>query len=102
MTNRRKFMLQIGLGSAAAVLAARAMADNTAVAETDPLPASMGYKADGTKADKAKFPRYAAGQQCGNCALYQGKPGDKTGPCLLFGGKQVTAVGWCNSWAKKA
>ena len=102
MTSRRKFMLQIGLGSAAAVLAGRAMADNTAVSETDPLPASMGYKADGTKADKAKFPRYAAGQQCGNCALYQGKPGDKTGPCLLFGGKQVTSVGWCNSWAKKA
>lgn len=52
------------------------------VAETYPQAAALGYKADASKVDKAKFPEYAAGQVCDNCALYQGKAG-----CSLFAGK---------------
>jgi hypothetical protein len=62
---------------------------------------AQGYKADATKADKAKFPKYAAGQACSGCALYQGKAADAAGPCPLFAGKTVSAKGWCNAWAKK-
>jgi len=102
MTNRRQFIVQLSLGSAAAILAGRAVADSPMVSETDPQAAGLGYKADASKADKAKYPKYAAGQSCGNCALYQGKAGDKAGPCPLFAGKQVSAAGWCSAYNKKA
>ena len=49
-----------------------------------------------------KFPKYAVGQNCAGCALYQGKAGDKAGGCPLFAGKQVAGAGWCSAWAKKA
>ena len=52
--------------------------------------------------DTKKYPKFAAGQNCTNCALYQGKPGDKAAGCPLFAGKQVAGAGWCSAWAKKA
>jgi len=102
MTNRRQFIVQFGLGSAALLAAGRSIADGAAVSESDPQASALGYKADASKADKAKFPKYAAGQMCGNCSLYQGKAGDKTGPCMIFSGKQVSSTGWCSAWTKKA
>jgi hypothetical protein len=106
MTSRRQFIVQFGLGSAALVasygMAQGALAEGAMVAENDPQASALGYKADANKADKAKFPKYAAGQQCGNCALYQGKAGDASGGCPLFAGKQVAAKGWCSAWSKKA
>ena len=101
MTDRRRFMLQLGLGSTA-ILAGRVMADNNMVLETDPQASALGFRQDATKVDKSKFPKYAAGEQCGNCVLFQGKMGDTIGPCALFSGKQVSANGWCNAWIKKA
>ena len=74
----------------------------TPVSESDPQAKSLGYVANASKADKAKFPKYAAGQQCSSCALFQGKAGDKAGGCPLFAGKQVAATGWCSAYAKKA
>ena len=102
MTNRREFIVQFGLGTAAAVAASQAFAADPMVADADPQAAALGYKADGTKTDKAKFPKYAAGQSCSSCALFQGKAGDKAGGCPLFAGKQVSANGWCSAYAKKA
>ena len=101
MTNRREFIVQFSLGTAAALAASQASAQ-ALVADADPQAAALGYKADGTKTDKAKFPKYAAGQQCSSCALFQGKAGDKAGGCPLFAGKQVAAAGWCSAYAKKA
>jgi pyruvate/2-oxoglutarate dehydrogenase complex dihydrolipoamide acyltransferase (E2) component len=72
------------------------------VDEKDPAAVNLGYVADATKADTAKFKTYAAGQQCSGCVLYQGAAGSEAGPCPLFAGKQVTAKGWCGSFAKKA
>lgn len=99
-SNRRIFILQsiAATGLAAGVSAAQAA---PMVAESDPAAAGLGYKADATKVDKAKSPKYAAGQNCANCALYQGKAGSASGGCPLFAGKDVAAKGWCNSWAKK-
>ena len=71
------------------------------VADTDPQAVALGYKSDATKADKAKYPKYAAGQACNNCALYQGAAGSASGPCPLFAGKQVSSKGWCSAYAKK-
>jgi len=76
---------------------AQAMVD-----ETSPQAVALGYVADATKADVKKFPKYAAGQVCGNCALYQGKATDAAAACPLFAGKQVSVKGWCSAWVKKA
>ena len=56
------------------------------VAETDPQAAGLGYKTDATKVDKAKYSKYAAGQACGNCQLFQGKAGAASAACPLFAG----------------
>ncbi len=100
MSNRRIFIAQVALGSSALVAGA-AMADNPMVADTDPQATALGYKADGTKTDKTKYPKYAAGQQCSSCALYQGAANSAAGGCPLFAGKQVAAKGWCSAYAKK-
>ncbi|NMM11151.1 MAG: hypothetical protein HHJ16_12885 [Polaromonas sp.] len=100
-SNRRTFVIQSVVGAGVFASASLAQAQ-TALVETDAQATALGYKADATKADKVKYPKYAAGQQCGNCALYQGKAGAASGPCPLFAGKQVAAKGWCSAWAKKA
>jgi hypothetical protein len=99
--NRRVFMLQTLVGCAAAAGALKAKAQ-AVLAESDPQATALGYKADATKVDKTKQPKYAAGQACSGCALFQGAAGAAAGACPLFAGKQVAAKGWCSAWAKKA
>jgi hypothetical protein len=100
--NRRMFLIT-SVGAAAGLAAANlARAQTAPLAETDPQAQALGYKSDATKADKVKYPKYAAGQMCGTCQLFQGKPSDATGPCALFPGKAVAAKGWCSAWVKKA
>jgi hypothetical protein len=101
MSNRREFIVSFGLAGTA-LAAGQSFAQGAMVVETDAQATALGYKADAGKVDKAKFPKFAAGQQCGNCALFQGKAGAASGPCPLFAGKQVSAKGWCSAWAKKA
>ena len=100
MKPRRTFLIQVAGVSGAAVLGTQAHAQ-AMVAENDPQAAALSYKADATKVDKAKQPKYAAGQICGNCALFQGKPADASGGCPLFAGKAVATTGWCSAYAKK-
>ena len=101
MSNRREFIAKISFFSAA-MMAGTAMAAAPMLAETDPTAKGLGYVADATKTDKVKFPKYAAGQACSNCALDQGKATDAAGACALFTGKQVAGKGWCSAYAKKA
>ena len=103
-SNRRTFVIQSIAGASilAGTRLAQAQAAAPLVQESDPQAVALGYKNDATKADKAKYPKYAAGQQCANCALYQGKPTDAAAACPLFAGKQVAAKAWCSAWAKKA
>ena len=98
-TTRRIFLATIATTTAGLSLGARAQA---MVDEKDPQAAALGYVADVARVDAKKYPKYAAGQACSNCALYQGKAGDTGGLCPLFAGKQVSAKGWCSAWAKKA
>ncbi len=91
---RRVFLLAIAATTAAIGTGARAQAK---LDEKDPQAAALGFVTDATKADVKKYPKYAAGQACSNCALYQ----EKTSACPLFAGKVVTAKGWCSAWAKK-
>jgi High potential iron-sulfur protein len=71
------------------------------VDEKDAVAVSLGYVADASKVDKAKYANFAAGQNCAGCALYQGAAA-AAGGCPLFAGKQVSAKGWCSAFAKKA
>lgn len=100
-SNRRVFMMQMAT-AATAVMAVSEASAQAMVDEKDPQAAALAYKADGTKVDKAKFPKFVAGSNCANCALYQAKAGAAAGGCPLFAGKQVAANAWCSAWAKKA
>ncbi|MFM8591084.1 MAG: high-potential iron-sulfur protein [Limnohabitans sp.] len=100
-STRRVFMMQLATATGAALLVQEASAQ-AMVSESDPQAAGVGYKADASKVDKAKFPKFADSQNCANCALYQGKAGSAAGGCGLFPGKQVAAKGWCSAWAKTA
>jgi anaerobic selenocysteine-containing dehydrogenase len=103
MTSRRQFVIQCSAATAALGTAHLASAQAAPmVAEADPQAKALGYFVDATKTDKAKYPKYAAGQACSNCALYQGKADDKAAVCPLFAGKQVSGKAWCSAWAKKA
>jgi hypothetical protein len=77
------------------------MATGPLVDEKDAQAAALGYVAVAAKADKAKFPKYADGQMCSNCSLYQGGAAGQGG-CPLFPGKQVLAKAWCSAYNKKA
>ena len=96
---RRVFMMSV-VATGATIATSRAFAQ-AMVSEKDPQAVALGYVSDATKTDTKKFPKYAPGQNCANCALYQGKAGDAAGNCPLFAGRQVAAKGWCSAWAKK-
>ncbi len=86
---------------AAAPPAAAPVATGPMLDEKDPTAAALGYVAEASRVDKAKHTKFADGQACSNCALYQGVGGAGSGPCPLFAGKQVSAQGWCASYARK-
>lgn len=104
-TSRRAFVMTVIAGGgalAASRVAAQAASTAPVLSEADPQAVALGYKADATKVDKAKYPQHAAGQVCSGCNFYQGKPTDAMAPCQLFSGKQVAAKGWCSAYVKKA
>ena len=96
---RRVFLMTVVATSVGTAVTANAQA---LLGEKDPQAVALGYVADAKKVDAKKYPKYAAGQLCSNCALYQAKATDKQGGCPLFAGKQVAGAGWCSAWAKKA
>ncbi|NWG73886.1 MAG: high-potential iron-sulfur protein [Rubrivivax sp.] len=102
MTSRRQFIQLLPVAAGALAAARPAFAQAQMLDEKSPQATALGYVADATKADKAKYKQYAAGQACSNCALFQGKAGDAAGGCGIFPGKQVSAKGWCSAYAKKA
>jgi hypothetical protein len=96
---RRVFLMTLAASGAAIATGVQAQ---TLVDEKDAQAVALGYVTDASRANAKKYPKFAAGQHCGSCALFQGKAGDKNGPCPLYGGKLVMATGWCSAWAKKA
>lgn len=100
--SRRAFIENGAILIAAAGVAPAAWSTSAPmVSESDPTAVALGYKADASTVDKTKFPKYAAGQSCSSCALYQGAAGASSGPCPIFAGKAVSSKGWCSSYAKK-
>jgi hypothetical protein len=96
---RRQFFMTLAASGSVLATAAQAKAR---LSEKDPAAVALGYVEDATTTDTKKFPKYAAGQLCNNCQLYQAKATDAWGGCPLFAGKQVAGKGWCNAWVKKA
>jgi len=109
MTLKRRDFLKTGsLTLASIALAARAGAAPAQakagphVSEGDAQAVALGYKNDAAKADRKKFANWQAGQACGGCLQFEGKPTDAWAPCKIFPGKQVNAKGWCTAFVKKA
>lgn len=98
---RRVFLMAVAASSAALATLSTTVHAQAKLDEKDPQAVALGYVGDTTKADTKKYPKHVATQDCGNCALYQGKAGDAAGACPLFAGKMVNAKGWCSAWAKK-
>lgn len=101
MSTRRQFVQWIPVAACGMAALPEAWAQSHLVDDKSPQAGALGYVADATKADKARYKQFAAGQACANCALYQGKPTDAAAGCPLFAGKQVAAKGWCSAYAKK-
>jgi hypothetical protein len=99
--SRRQFMI-LSASSLAVATAGTAFAADPMLAETDAQAVGLGYKADTTKVDKAKYPKHAATQKCSGCALYKGAAGSAAGGCQIFPAKQVSGNGWCSAFAAKA
>ena len=107
MITRRRLLHWIPAAGAAGTLAPiadRAASQASAapmLSEADPQAKSLGYVTDAQRVDKAKFPKYAAGQHCAVCQLYQGPTSAPAAPCTLFAGKQVAGPGWCSAFVPK-
>jgi hypothetical protein len=104
MTSRRQFIQIVPCAAGAALLSPALQVQAQApvmVDDKSPPAVALGYVADASKADKAKYKTWAAGQTCSGCALFQGPATAAAAPCPLFAGKQVAGKGWCSAWAKK-
>lgn len=100
--DRRRIITGLPLLAGLALVPSRGgAADLPMVDEKDPAAKSLGYVADASRVDKARFKQYAAGQACATCQLYQGGKA-ASGACPIFPGKHVSAKGWCGSFVKKA
>ena len=97
-TSRRAFLMTVAAGSAVLASPARALQQ---VDEKDAQAVVLGYVSDAARVEVQRFPKYAAGQACKGCALYQGKPSDPAALCALFAGKLVAGSGWCSAWIQK-
>ena len=102
MMDRRGFGRTCAGFAVAAVVApvAAGAADLPMVDEADAQAKALGYHADASTIDKAKFANFVDGSLCAHCVLFQGAAAP-TGPCGLFPGKAVSAKGWCSAFAKK-
>ncbi|MEK8031301.1 high-potential iron-sulfur protein [Ideonella sp. DXS29W] len=100
MTSRRHIIALLPLAGGVSLL--RAQAPGPVLDPKDAQAVSLGYVVDAAQVNKTKYPKYAGGQACSNCQLYQGAAGSAQGPCPIYQNRQVAAKGWCSAWVKKA
>jgi hypothetical protein len=97
--SRRYLLKKLAIGASLFPLATARLGTGFAavpalLSTEDSAAKALKYVEDASQAKEA-----TPGNNCANCALYQGKDGSIQGPCQLFPGKQVKAAGWCSSWA---
>jgi hypothetical protein len=106
MSNRRNFLrvtTASGVAIACGVVTAQTPAPSSApmLSEQDPQAIALGYVTLATRVDKTKYPKFAQGQHCAACQLYQGPATAPVAPCTVFGGKQVNGPGWCSAYTPR-
>lgn len=101
MDSRRRSILIAAPALALGLMASRSASAQAKVTETDPTAVALGYKADASKVDTAKFKQFVKGSSCANCNFYVAK-GAVEGTCSALGGRLVAGKGWCMVWVKKA
>lgn len=84
----------------AAPMEAPSADDMPILSPSDPQASALGYTEDASTVDASKYPQYAEGRACANCALYTAE-GEPVGPCSIFPGRRVNANGWCSVYAPK-
>ncbi len=104
--SRRRFFGQLaaaGVGVAVVLITTEKASAQTLpeLSEGDPTAAALGYKADSSKVDAAKYPNHRPEQICAGCNLAQGKAADELLPCAIFPGKSVRNKGWCAAFVPK-
>ena len=105
--NRRRFIRNVTLIASTVAVSGHLNAEPGLVPlrEDDPLAIALGYKADATTVDVAKYPKRAgaegAKQFCSDCTLYTPNGSTGMGACTATPGKSVAGAGWCNVWAPK-
>lgn len=102
MTTRRTFLTALPATTLALTAVRTTSAQPAKLEESDSVAVSLGYKHDASKVDARKLTTFAAGRNCANCQLYQGKATDAWAACAPVGGKLVNTKGWCAAWSKKA
>jgi hypothetical protein len=100
-SNRRVFMMQVVGGLGTLALGSKAsFAAVEKLTEADSYGKSMGFKLNTMDVDKAKWKRWTAEQNCGNCQLWNGKE-NKTvagyGECSFFE-RYTPEAGWCKNY----
>ncbi|GAB2902573.1 high-potential iron-sulfur protein [Paraburkholderia jirisanensis] len=100
--SRRAFVTTLAGFASGLPFISDAYADDGTISESDPTAQALGYKADATKVDRAKYSTYMAGETCANCQFYQGQATAPSAPCPLLGSKAVSGKGWCAGYVKKA
>ena len=92
--------MQTGMAATTLIASiASAAADAVLLDESDPKAVALGYHADATQTDKARFPNYTSGDKCSACTLFETQTGTNTGGCSAFPGKLVAAGGWCSAFS---
>lgn len=97
----RRQVINTAIAVAGTTVIARFSHAQEVVAGDDATALAMGYAADHTTVDTAKWTKKAApggeNQNCTSCSIYQ-RIDDDYGLCPIFVGKRVHANGWCNGW----
>lgn len=96
-TLSRRTLLKAGTATMAGLIIARSASAEEELSPTDPTAIALGYVADASTVDKAKWPKKADDQKCANCILFSATDGG-LGKCSIFPGKLVNAEGWCSAW----
>ena len=101
----RRDFLKCALASAAVIPAlggTGARADSlTPLDPAEPTAQALGFAVDASKVAASANPTLKAGQHCGVCAQYQGKPSDKSAGCSIYPGHSVPAKGWCRAFVQR-
>lgn len=82
----------------ATIIAKQSAGGMAQVDESSPQALGLSYRHDATTVDGSVQTRYASGQLCSNCILFQGSNAE-WGGCPLFAGQQVKASGWCSAYS---